>query len=206
MSPKELLELNGDIRRSALLDTLRRIDAVFERIGTSYAAAGGLAVRNGAPRTTMDVDILTTRPGWERFRKAVGPDEFATSPDHARDAANKVEIDVLFAGDRWDMPFGLPEPGPASEYDAELGARFLSLERIIELKLAVHLEKLAEFGPELAAKDLSDAAALVAANRVCADPGFVERLHPSTREAFTRVLQAVERAAAKRVEKKRAGP
>jgi hypothetical protein len=202
MSPKELLELNGDFRRSALIETLRRLHAAFDRIGVGYAVVGGLAVvRNGAARTTLDVDILTTRSGWERFRQAAASGEFSTAADHARDAANAVEIDVIFSGDRWDMPFALPDPEQVSEFDAELGARFMSLARIIELKLAVYLEKLSEFGPEIAAKDLADATALVSANVVCLNAGYAESLHPSVREAFTRARDSVRRAAEKRAKK-----
>ncbi len=62
MTAKEVLNLNGDFRRSPLLDTLHRIDSYLSSKKISYAVVGGMAVvRNGARRTTIDLDILLAR-------------------------------------------------------------------------------------------------------------------------------------------------
>ena len=65
MTPKDILDLNGDSSSSPLLDTLRRLDDCFTAEGISYAVVGGLAVvRNGATRTTVDIDILFPGNEW----------------------------------------------------------------------------------------------------------------------------------------------
>lgn len=73
MNAKQVLELNGDFRNSPLLDTARRLHACFSRHGIPYTIIGGLAVvRNGAVRTTVDVDVLLGKQDRERARAALG--------------------------------------------------------------------------------------------------------------------------------------
>jgi len=124
MAPEEVLELNGDFKNSPLLATVRRLREAFSSLETSYTVVGGLAVlRNGAPRTTIDVDILTTKEGWELFRRSA-PGGFAIKADSAVDERNGVAIGVVFTGDGQDMVIPLPDPEAAAEYDAGLGGNF----------------------------------------------------------------------------------
>ena len=179
MAPEEVLELNGDFKDSPLLATVRRLHAAFSSLGSSYAVVGGLAVlRNGAPRTTIDVDILTTKEGWDRFRRS-SPGGFSIKTDSAVDERNGVAIDVLFSGDDWDMVIPLPDPEAAAEYDAGLGGNFLSLLGCLELKTAVFLQKEKEYGRELAAKDLADVTALLQANEGRIEENDLKKLHPA---------------------------
>ena len=122
MTAKQLLELNGDFHHSPLIQTARRLHAAFVRSGVDYAIVGGLAVaRNGAVRTTQDVHVLTERAGWPRItQEAAG--SFEVGVDRATDRPNGVNVDFLFAGDDWDLPFVLPRPSAVSELDGELGA------------------------------------------------------------------------------------
>lgn len=194
MTPKELFEINGDFAGSPLVRTARRLDALFRAAGVPYAVIGGMAVaRNGALRTTHDVDVLTEREGWERIRGQ--PDTgFEMKPDSARDLETNVHVDVLFAGDDWEMAFRMPRPAAVSEHDPSLGASFMDLLHLLELKCAVHLAKRREYGAEVAAKDLADVVELVRHNRGRVTREAIEAMHPAVRRLLRRVVRRVARA------------
>ena len=198
MTAKDLLEINGSYHDSPLIETVRRLDRIFTKAGAPYAVIGGMAVvRNGAPRTTYDVDVLATREGWEQVR-TVAADLFETSDDSARDRTSAIHIDVLFAGDDWEMVIPLPHPADVAVFDKTLGARFMDLEYLIELKCAVYLAKRRSDGLELAAKDLADVVALVRANAARISREMVDSFHPATRRVLRRVIRRVRRSEAKR--------
>lgn len=187
MTARQLLELNGDFRRSPLIETARRLHAGFSRAGVDYAIVGGLAVaRNGAVRTTQDVDVLTERAGWQRIKQEAGAD-FDFGVDAATDRQNGVTVDFLFGGEDWDLPFALPHPSDVSELDAELGARFMDLRHLLELKCAVYLSKKAREGIELAARDLADVVALLQANRQRIDESLLSSMHTGVNEELRRI-------------------
>ena len=192
MTAKKLLELNGNFRKSPLLETIRILHRIFTVQSVDYVVIGGMAViRSGSVRTTHDVDVLTTRAGWSRIRSC-GSEELETDIDSARCRQTGVEIDILFAGDDWGMVFPLPQPSDVSEYDEELGANFISLQDLLELKCAVYLQKRNEYGIELAAKDLADIVDLVRSNREKITDQFVSRLHPGVREELARICRKVK--------------
>ncbi len=192
MTAKELLELNGNFRQSPLLETIRILHGIFTAQSVDYAVIGGMAVvRSGSARTTHDVDILTTRKGWSRIRNC-DPEELETDSESALCRQTGVEIDVLFAGDDWDMVFPLPQPSKVSEYDEELGANFITLPDLIELKCAVYMQKKNEHGIELAAKDLADIVDLVRSNREKITDQFISRFHPGVREELARIWQKLK--------------
>ena len=193
MTAKRLLEINGDFRTSPLLAALRRIDVLFEEHSVPYAVIGGLAVvRNGARRTTMDIDLLTSREGWQKIRDAA-PGGLRTGPDNAIDTLTEVQIDILFDGDYWEMVIPLTKPEAIGEYDEELRAWFITLPRLLELKIAVYLKKLSEDGIEIAAKDLADVVALMEQNLGSIDDDFIYGIRFEVRDEFVRILQKVRR-------------
>jgi hypothetical protein len=125
MSPEEVLTLNGDFKRSPLLDTVRRLHAIFAAGRVPYVIIGGLAVvRNGAVRTTIDVDVLLRREDWSRACASLGA-AFETGADRAKDRRNGVDVDV-------HMVIPLPDPSAQSDYDDRLGANFLNLRGVLE--------------------------------------------------------------------------
>lgn len=191
------MELNGDFRRSPLLDTVRRLGNALSEAGASYAVVGGMAVLHaGAPRTTDDVDIIVNRQDWDRVRADL--EDFGVSPDHATDHLNGVEIDVLFAGDDWGMVVPIPDPDNISKQSDELGARFAEWRHLVALKAAVYLAKRDEYGIELAAKDLADVVAVVTAHRHEIDALFEISLHPRIRRVLRRIVKRVLRETAGR--------
>ena len=193
MNAEQVFELNGNFRSSPLLDTARRLHSCFSREGILYTIIGGLAVvRNGAVRTTVDVDVLLRKGDRARAKAALSPD-FITGVDSASDRRNQVEVDFLYSGDDWGMIVPLPAPDAHSVFDGELGANFMDLRGILELKLAVYLQKKKEDGIELAAKDLADVVALVRANRRRIGTGFLDSLNPAIRKELQRIRRRVQR-------------
>jgi hypothetical protein len=162
MSPEELLTLNDGLKDSPLFIALRRFHRFAAEKAIPYCVIGGIAViRNGAPRTTIDIDILTRRADLENGLPL--PDGFnQKGPDAWFDSVTGADFDLIFAEDDWGTPF--PDPRTAGEYDAELGAVFLGLHALIQLKAFVYLVKLREDGKAVAAKDLGDVAALIRGN------------------------------------------
>jgi hypothetical protein len=164
MTAASLLRQNGNFKESPLLETVKKIHRLMSRPDLSYAVIGGLAViRNGAARTTMDVDILTRRDDWVKLQ-GYAEERLILELDSGVDRETGVDIDVIFPGDDWEMVIPMPDPEDVKEYDTELGAFFISLPRLLELKTAVFMKKREEDGIEIAAKDLADVVALTQNN------------------------------------------
>jgi len=158
-----------------------------------YVIIGGLSViRNQAVRTTQDVDLLVRKEDWPRIREALA-DRFSVQIDSAVDRDTNVQVDILFAGDDWDMIVPLPDPVEVLEHDSDLGANFLSLPAILELKTATYLQKKRDEGIEIAAKDLSDVVELLKNNQENLSPAALSGLHPRIRKELKRIQQKLHR-------------
>ena len=192
MNARRVFEINGDFRDSPLIRSLRRLHRIFSACGASYAVIGGLAVvRNGAVRTTLDIDILTTKTAWENVRQnAVA--EFLTRVDSATDRESGIDVDVLFAGREWEMVVPMPDPSAVREFDTDIGAWFVDLLHLIELKTAVYLKKKVEDGIEIAAKDLADIVELLRRNKQRIDAEFWDRLHRNVRAEVESIWNRVK--------------
>jgi hypothetical protein len=172
-----------------LLDTARKLHKILTDKKVPYVIIGGLAVvRNGAVRTTHDVDVLLRKEDWDRVSPLLNK-WFDIQQDHAEDRENGVPVDVLYSGDDWDMVLPLPEPAEVAEFDQELGANFLGLGQLLQLKTAVYLAKKRDDGIELAAKDLADVVELLKANPDRVTPSLLAGLHPVVRAELKRVLK-----------------
>ena len=194
MTAKELLKLNGDFHSSPLTDTLSRINKLFEENSVSYAVIGGLAVvRNGAQRTTDDIDVLTSKDGWNKIRQ-VSNRGFKMQPDFAVDLKNGVDIDLLFTGDQWEMVIPLLDAEKIREYDEELNAWFIDLLHLIELKTAVYLKKKAKDGIEIAAKDLADTAALIKHNFDRITDQFILKMRIEVQSDVRKIREAIRKS------------
>jgi hypothetical protein len=129
-------------KESAVHKSLRQITKRLSDLGIPYAIVGAMAMFfHGYRRFTDDVDILVTRAGLDEIHRQleglgyVPP--FAGSK-HLRDADTGVKIEFIttgdYPGDGKPKPVAFPDPSAASiEID---GMRFLSLPRLVELKLA----------------------------------------------------------------------
>jgi hypothetical protein len=193
MTAEDLLNLNGDFRSSPLLDTARKLHKLLVQQDIPYVIIGGMSViRNKAVRTTQDVDLLIRREDWPRIREALA-DGFTVGIDSAVDRDTTVQVDILFAGDDWDMIVPLPDPVEVLEHDSDLGANFLSLPVILELKTAAYLQKKRDEGIEIAAKDLSDVVELLKNNLENLSSEVFAGLHPRIRKELKRIQQKLHR-------------
>lgn len=155
---------------------LERVAQKLEELQIPYAICGGMAVNaHGHRRTTVDVDVLLTAEGLAKFKaNALGrgwADKFPGSRG-VRDTESKVTIDVLLAGGipGDGTPHGVVFPDPAAVAIEYEGRRYLSLQKLIELKLASGLS-----APDRP-RDFDDVIQLIRANRL--GEHFGDALHP----------------------------
>jgi len=200
MTAAAILNLNGDLRdpkNSGMMQIVRRFHALAQGRGLPYCVVGGMAViRNGYPRTTEDVDILTFKSDWNKLLPIEGEIR-GDGPENCVDTATGVTIDILFADDDWQMAMGMPDPRKVGEYDAELGANFIGLHDLVQLKASVYMYKLREQGANVAAKDQSDVFELIRRNLPKFSEETIRSYHPAVRkhcmDAFKDAVQAEER-------------
>lgn len=128
--------------RGAVHDTLRRLTKRLDELGIPYAVAGGMALfAHGYRRFTDDVDLLVTRENLKRVHQSldglgyVRPFE---KSKNLRDANTKVKIEFLLTGDYPGdgKPKPVAFPDPTDSVEVIDGIRVLSLQKVIELKLA----------------------------------------------------------------------
>jgi len=159
-----------------------KIAAKLQELGIPYAICGGLAVTaHGHPRTTSDVDVLLTAEGLQKFKEhAIGLGWLDRVPGGrgVRDVERRVPIDFLLTGGMPGdgKPRGVRFPDPAAASVELDGKRFLSLPRLIELKLASGMS--APDRPQ----DFADVIQLVRANSLPAT--FAEGLHAEVQEKY----------------------
>ncbi|MEJ7731897.1 MAG: hypothetical protein WKG00_22140 [Polyangiaceae bacterium] len=169
---------------------LHRLTAAMEADGIPYAIAGAMAMNaHGYRRVTVDVDVLLTRQGLERFKEqhlGRGWVERFPGSRGMRDAELNVKIDILisgeYPGDDKPKTVRFPDPSVAVQGD---GFRVLSLKDLVELKLASGMTN-----PDRL-KDLADVQELIRHARV---PRELEsELDPMVRSEFARIWDATSR-------------
>lgn len=197
MTAERLLRMNGDMKDpggSELMDVVRRFHELCQSRGIPYCVVGGMAViRSGAVRTTADIDVLTLKKQWNSVLPLAG--EISNQGvDSCIDTRTGITIDILFAEDDWGMVIDMPDPRVAGEYDEAIGARFLGLHDLVQMKMAVHLSKLKEFGPATAAKDLADVRELIGNNLHRFTGDAFAAYHPAVRVPCIAVFDEVRRS------------
>ena len=173
--------------------TLKRLAQALEEESIPYAIVGGMALNLlGFTRETVDVDVLLTPEGLERFHeRLVGrgyAPAFAGASKSFRDVQTHVKVEMLtsgeYPGDGKPKPVAFPDPAVASiERD---GYRVIALEKLIELKLASGMT-----APHRL-RDLADAQDLISVLDLPLDLG--EQLDASVRGEYRRLWQAVQQA------------
>lgn len=175
--------------RNAVHDALRKIAARLGQLGIPYAIAGGMALfRHGYRRFTEDVDILVTPDGLKRVHQELHGRGYVVPFDgsrNLRDADLGVRIKFLVAGqypgDGKPKPVAFPDPGTAGV--AMEGVNYLSLPRLIELKLASGM---------CSAGRLRDLADVQEAIRLLGLPAqLADELDPSVRRKYEELWQSV---------------
>jgi hypothetical protein len=179
--------------RGDLHGALGRLCSDLEDRGIDYMIIGAVALMaHGYPRFTEDIDLVMTAEGLETFHRELVGRGYAPAFEGARKRLRAtragVPVEVITAGeypgDGRPKPISFPPPAAASvEID---GVRFVTLEKLIELKLASGMT-----APDRL-KDLADVQELIKLRGL--GPEFAERLHPYVRERFEELRAAVDAA------------
>lgn len=165
----------------------------LEEEGLEYALLGGMSlVAHGYRRFTEDVDILMTPKTLETFKaKFLGRGyvpAFQGARKVFRDTETGVRIEIIttgeYPGDGKPKPVMFPNPHDARF--AREGIWLITLEKLIELKLASGLSASHRL------KDLSDVQDLIL--RLNLPQDFENNLDPSVRAEYRRLWHAAQSA------------
>ena len=172
--------------------TLARLSSDLEERGIDYMVIGAVALlAHGYPRFTEDIDLVMTAEGLQKFHdELVGLGyalAFPGARKRIRSTTDNVSIEVMttgeYPGDGKPKPVSMPVPAEAStEID---GIRFVTLEKLIELKLASGIS-----APDRL-KDLADVQELIKIRKLDAD--FALKLDPYVRAKYLELEEAVRR-------------
>jgi hypothetical protein len=177
------------MRTDPVHQTLRSVTSRLRELEVPYAVVGGMAlVAHGYDRTTVDVDILLSSDGHERVKQALDGLGYVAplaGSRHLRDVQTGVRIAFLisggFPGDGKPKPVAFPDPVHAS---VEInGIMYISLEKLIELKLASGITNPNRL------KDLADIQELVRAIRPPRD--LADRLDPYVRGKYLELWDGI---------------
>ena len=200
-SPTEAYEegLRFFMGKSLLNSALRRIASDLEEHAIDYSVIGAIALnQHGYRRFTEDIDLLLTSEGLKKFREElIGlgyRPAFEGSTKKFRTAQENVPIEVITAG---EYPGdGLPKPvkfpDPSENFVVIDGVKTITLEKLIELKLASGMT-----APDRL-KDLADVQELIKIKSL--DSSFAARLDSSVRDRFLELQKAVQQAKRDRLE------
>jgi hypothetical protein len=175
---------------SAVHRTLRRVAKRLDELGVPYAVAGGMALfLHGFRRFTEDVDILVTKDGLRLIHERLEGLGYVApfqGSKNLRDADTGVRIEFLvtgeYPGDGKPKPVAFPDPAAVGgERD---GVRYLSLPKLIELKLASGLTN------PLRLKDIVDVQELIRLLKLPSD--FADQLDPSVRGKFLELWTVIQ--------------
>jgi hypothetical protein len=179
--------------RSAVQEALERIARRLGELEIPYAVAGGMALfAHGFRRFTEDVDILVTREGLKVIHERLDGLGYLppfSKSKNLRDAEYGVRIEFLVAGeypgDGKPKPVAFPDPAEAGvEID---GIRYLSLPKLVELKMASGMTNPGRL------KDLGDVQELIRLLGLPAE--FAESLDPFVRERYRELWEGVRQGA-----------
>ena len=179
--------------QGALHGALAQLAADLKRHEIDYVVIGAVALMaHGYPRFTEGIDLVLTAEGLEAFhRELIGlgyAPAFQGARKRLRSTRAGVPVEVIVAGeypgDGRPKPVQFPVPADAAtEID---GVRFVTLEKLIELKLASGMT-----APDRL-KDLADVQELIKVRGLASE--FAARLNPYVREQFLTLGRAVEGA------------
>ena len=170
--------------------TLERLSKDLDERGIDYMVIGAVALlAHGYPRFTEDIDLVMTAEGLEKFHEELiglgyAP-AFQGAKKKLRSTTDGVSIEVMttgeYPGDGKPKPVSMPAPADAStEID---GIRFVTLEKLIELKLASGISAADRL------KDLADVQELIKIRKL--DAEFGDKLDPYVRAKYLELEAAV---------------
>jgi hypothetical protein len=187
-SGERILQEAGEffMQRGNVFQAMRELAKSLDEAHIPYAVTDTVALgQHGMARMTLDIDILLTSDGLREF-KARYPGRgyvpaFPGAEKSFRAAETGVRIEVLttgeYPGDGLPKPVRFPDPREAS---VEMnGVRFITPERLVELKLASGMT-----APHRL-RDLADVQDLIRALHLPAD--FAARLDASVRPTYAQL-------------------
>src|SRR2546425_3086262 len=170
--------------------TLGRLVRNLKQHGIDYMVVGAVAlIAHGYKRFSEDIDLVMTREALDAFhRELVGrgyAPRFPGARKRLRSTADGVSIDVItsgeYPGDGKPKPVSFPHPRDASiEID---GIRIVTLEKLIELKLASGMT-----APDRL-RDLADVQELIKIKKL--DAEYADRLDPYVRDKYLELWHSV---------------
>ncbi len=169
---------------------LQTITSQLKQLEISYAVCGGMAlVAHGYNCTTVDVDLIVGPGALARIHAELGRRGLlgrCAGSKALRDAMTGVRIDFFiagqFPGDGRPKPVSFPDPLTAAvEID---GIRYVTLEKLIELKLSSGMTNVGRI------KDLADVQELIRVLHLKAD--FSERLDAYVRAKYSEMWTGVK--------------
>jgi len=173
--------------------TLARLSNDLDEHGIDYMVIGAIALlAHGYPRFTEDIDLVMTAEGLQKFHEElIGlgyVPAFSGARKRLRSTTDNVSIEVMttgeYPGDGMPKPVAMPAPAEAStEID---GVRYVTLEKLIELKLASGISASDRL------KDLADVQELIKFRRLGAD--FAAKLDPYVRAKYLELEEAVRKS------------
>lgn len=179
--------------------TLAELAARLNSHGIDYVVIGAMALNaHGYQRFTVNIDLVLTEEGLAKFGRELlgrgglgvfGYDRVvADSIRQLQTYPGKVSIQVMIAGeypgDGKPKPVSIPKPSTAStEID---GIKFVTLEKLVELKLASGMT-----APHRL-KDLADVQELIKIRGLQSE--FSERLDPYVREKFLELYETIRQS------------
>ncbi len=181
------------MKEGDVYETMRRLVSRLTEEGLDYALIGAMAlVAHGYRRFTEDVDILLTKEGLQIFcDRLLGRgyiSAFQGSTKIFRDAQTKVKIEIVtageFPGDGKPKPVVFPDPAEARQ--EKEGIWIITLEKLIELKLASGLS-----APHRL-KDLADVQELIM--RLKLPQNLANQLSSSVRDEYLRLWRIAQSA------------
>lgn len=175
----------ADVQRA-----MRKLVAALDDLGIPYAIVGGMALNEyGYRRVTVDVDVLLTRDGLQRFKDhwlGRGYVEKFPGSRGLRDTELGVAIDVLvtgdYPGDGQPKPVRFPDPAKVAVRDG--GLALIPLAKLIELKLASGMTSIHR------AKDIGDVVELIKHTGSLRELG--DALDPSVRDRYFEIWDALQ--------------
>jgi hypothetical protein len=194
-SPDEILQLIGDffMKKDDVHETLNRVVARLQDARIPHAIIGGMALGlHGFARVTGDVDILTTPEGLDEVHeKLVGRGylpQFPGARKKLRDTQTGIPVDFIttgeYPGDGKPKAVRFPDP---VENSLEIGGkRVITLEKLIDLKLASGLSVIHRLG------DLGDVQKIIEALNLPLE--LAEKLDPSVRDTYVSYWHAIQNA------------
>lgn len=171
--------------------TLRKLVLDLDKYQIDYALIGAVALNMyGYRRFTEDIDLLMTKEGLQKFQdKLVGlgyRPKFEGAKKQFRTVHENILIEIIttgeFPGDGLPKPVEFPDP---SKFITEVeGIKVISLEKLVELKLASGLTALHRL------KDLADVQELIRIKKL--PIAFSNKLDPYVQDKFVELYKSVQ--------------